>query len=105
VICFDTRAEIRELLAKTTMSERAIAAATGSDKRTVGRVRVSEQIERPEPHKAPKQGKFVDLPEDEIYRRAAELRALWPKSRLRAAEGVVEVDYSGSWNLVDAKLS
>lgn len=104
MIAIDTRAEIRELLATTALSERAIARATQSDKRSVARIRVSESIERPTPHKPMKRGQFDEIGPEEIARRAEELRATWSKKRLRADERVERVDYSGSWDMVSDTL-
>ncbi len=93
MIAVDTRAMIRELLATTALSERAIARATQSDKRSVARIRAGEQIERPTPHKRPKQGRFDEIPSHEIARRAEALRAKWPAHKLREQEGIVSPDY------------
>lgn len=105
MIAVDSRAEIRDLLATTTLSEREIARATQTDKRTVGRIRVGEQIKRPRPHKPMKRGHFDEISPEEIARRAEKVRANWSQRRLRDDERFERVDYSGSWNLVDATLS
>ena len=98
------RAEIRDMLATTTLSERSIAKATQADKRTVGRIRVGEQIERPRPHKPPKRGCFDEITPEEIALRAEAIRATWSRDRLRQDERFERVDYSGSWDLASDTL-
>ena len=98
------RAEIRDMLATTTLSERSIAKATRADKRTVGRIRVGEKINRPRPHKPAKRGCFDEIPPAEIARRAEAIRATWSQQRLRHDERFEHVEYSGSWDLVSEKL-